>query len=122
IRARSAASGCSGGQRHAQHPLLLLELADRLDEDVLRGEVELSKAVHPSADPLGYVGKTLHELAGRRVGVERPAVDGGDLAAVVDRRALAVGCNPERDGALSGGVGALAPRAADLVQLRLARL
>ena len=67
-------------------------------------------------------GKTLHELAGRRVGVERPAVDGGDLAAVVDRRDLAVGCKPERDGALGDGVGELAPRVDELVEVLVERL
>jgi hypothetical protein len=46
-----------GGRRQldADHPQLLFERPDDLDQDVLRGQVELTEAVHPRADALRHV-------------------------------------------------------------------
>src|SRR5581483_1223021 len=110
------------GELDAEHPELLLELADDLDQDVLRGEVELAQPVHAPADALRHRGKPRHELAHDDLGLEWAAFDGWDLAARADGARLAVGEEPERDAALGDGVGEVAPRVDQLVEVLVQRL
>ena len=49
----------------ADHPELLLELPDDLDEHVLRREVELAELVHPLADPVRDIREPCRELVPR---------------------------------------------------------
>src|SRR5919108_151258 len=99
-----------------------LELTEDLDQDVLRGEVELAEAVHPCADPLGDVGEPLRQVADDDLGCERASLDGRDLARGADRGRLAVREVAERHGPLGDSVGKLAPRVDELVEVLVQRL
>jgi hypothetical protein len=106
----------------AKHPELLFERTDDLDQDVLRGEVDLAEAVHPRADALGDVREPRDELAHDLVRRKRAALHGRDLARRADCGRLTVGREAQRDGSLCDGVGKLAPRVDELVEMLVQRL
>src|SRR6266576_2294420 len=112
----------SGGKRDPKHPELLLELADDLDEDVLRGEVDLAEAVHARTDSLGHVCEAFDERARGGVGVEGTRVDRIDAGTGVDGSRPAVRCDAQRDCPFGDGVRELAPGVDELVQVLVERL
>src|SRR5204863_2779876 len=111
----------SGGKRDPEHPELLLELADDLDEDVLRGEVDLAEAVHARTDSLGHVCEAFDELAQRGVGVESTRVGRVDAGAGVDGSRPAVWGDTPRDCPLGDSVRGDAPGAAELAEVLVER-
>jgi len=54
----------------AQHPLLLLELANDLDQDVLGNEIGVAEAVHPITNLLADLGDPVRQLAHDQVILE----------------------------------------------------
>jgi bifunctional non-homologous end joining protein LigD len=109
-------------ERYAQHPELLLELAHDLDQDVLRGEVELAEPLHASANPLGDIGHPRDQRVECGVGVERSRVDRVDLAVAAHGCGTTVGCDAQRDRALRDRVGEVVPRVDELVEMLVQRL
>ena len=105
----------------ADHPQLLLERADDLDEHVLRGGVDLAEAIHALASALGHVGEALGQLAHDDVVLERAPCQRLELGAGRDRRALAVGRVADRDRPLGDDVRELAPGVDELVELQVKR-
>src|SRR5439155_13285898 len=103
----------------ADHPELLLELPDDLDEHVLRREVELAELVHPLADPVRDVCEPCRELVDEHSILDRAGRDGRDLAPCREGGGLAVRREADRDGPLGDGVGELAPAVDELVQLEV---
>jgi len=106
-------SGAGSAELDAKHPELLFQRTDDLDQDVLRGEVDLSETVHPRADPLRDI---------RDRSRKRAALHGRDLPRRADCCRMAVGREAERDGSLCHGVGELAPRLDEFVEVLVQRL
>ena len=92
-----------------QHPLLLLELANDLDQDVLGNEIGVAEAVHPIPHLFADLGDPVRQLAHDQVILEGGRGDGGQLRPGRDRLRLTVGDESESDGPLGDGVGELAP-------------
>src|SRR3954451_1898235 len=63
---RTARAGAkASGARHqldAEHPLLLLELADDVDQDILRDRVDVAQPVHPRPYQLADLGHPIRQL------------------------------------------------------------
>ena len=104
-----------------EHPLLLLERAHDLDEDVLRRGVELAEAVHPSAHALADVRETVSELADHDVVLERRPLDHSEAGSRRDRSRLAVRDEADGDGSLGHGVAELEPGVDELVEVEVQR-
>src|SRR5206468_12901808 len=93
--ARPAPAAALVRELRANHPQLLLERAHDLDQDVLRGKVELAQAVHSRTVALRDLRDPLDELANHILGFKRAALDGRDLGRGADRAGLAVDLEAE---------------------------
>src|SRR3970040_1802373 len=87
----------------AEHPLLLLELAHDLDQDVLGSEIGVAKAVHQITNWLAALGDPVRQLAHDQVILEGGRSDGGQLRPGRDRLRLTVGDESESAGPLRDG-------------------
>src|SRR3954454_3584969 len=65
-----AMSGATA-QLGAQHPLLLLERAHDVDQDVLGDHVALGESVHPLAHALAHLRDAIGDVPDHRMAVER---------------------------------------------------
>jgi len=91
---------------------LLLEGPHDLDQDVLRGYVQVGQPIHAAPGALARFGQSPGELTYDGAVLDRAALDPGKLAAGGDRRGLAVGQEADRDRPLGNRVGQIAPRVA----------
>ena len=103
----------------ADHPEVLLELAVDLDQDVLRGQIDLTHPLDAAADAVGDLDEPLRQLADRIADADRPRVDGLDLALRDDRRRPAVRRESDRHGPLGNGVREVVPPVDELVEVQM---
>ena len=121
------AAGCARRQRPsaasalrklgAQHPLLLLERSQHLDEDVLRNEIELAESIHALARALGGLCDAPDQLAHHGVVGYRSDLDAG--RARHEGGGLTVREHAHRDGPLSDRVGERSPGVDELVEVEV---
>src|SRR4051794_27865317 len=104
-----------------EHPLLLLEDANDVGQDVLGGDVDLAEAVHPSARALAGLSDPVDQLAHDDVVLDGALGDRRDRGSSDHRASLTVGDVADGDRALRDRVGQLSPRVDDLVEVQVQR-
>src|SRR3954466_13255106 len=114
---------CSGAtaQLGAHHPLLLLEYAHDVDEDVLGDRVALRESVHPLAHALADLRDAIGDVPDDRMAVERLGRDRYQLRFGRDRAPLPVRHEAQGDRSLSDLVREIPPRVDQLVELEVDR-
>src|SRR4051812_33449267 len=121
FRARSASRSGSAVELRSQHPLLLLELPNHVDQDVLRDEVDFAKPVHPRPSQLADLRYPVSQLAYDRMVLDRRSRDRADFRPRGDSMRLPIRDVAQCDRPLGDHVRELTPRIDQLIELQVER-
>src|SRR4051794_8336437 len=105
----------------SQHPLLLLELANHLDEDVLRDEVDFAKPVHPRPSQLARLRYAVSQLPYDRMVLDRRWLDWADFRPPGDSLRLPIRDVAHCDRPLGNHIREITPRIDQLIELQVER-